>query len=131
MDLYWKFVGAMLVSVILGLHIGKNEKDLSILLTMAVCCLGGAAVVTFLDPVITLLRDMGTVIQTKDNLLSILLKCAGIALVSEMAELICRDAGSSSLGKMTQMLGSAVILYLSVPMITVFLTLLQDFLDKI
>ena len=57
--------------------------------------------------------------------LRILLKAVGIGLVSEIAALVCADAGNSSLGKTVQLLGSAVILWLSLPLFTMLIELLQ------
>lgn len=131
MELFWKSVAAVLIAVILGLHIGKQEKELGTLLTMAVCCMGTAAAMVFLEPVLELLRELESVVQLRDGMLGILLKCAGIALVAEIAGLICLDAGNGALGKMVQLLGSAGILYLSIPMVKTVLVLLQEILGEL
>lgn len=131
MDLFWKTTAATLIAVIMGLAVGKQEKDLSILLTMTVCCMGAAAAVTFLGPVRDLLWELEAMAQLKDGILGVLLKCTGIALVAELAGLICSDAGNGSLGKMLQILGSAVILYLSIPVITTLLTLVREILGDL
>lgn len=128
MEAYWKVLGAVLTTLILGLHIGKQEKDLAAALTLSVCCLGTAAVVSFLEPVLELLRELEAVAQIQSGLFSTLLKCTGIAIVSEAAMLICQDAGNGSLGKLVQLTGSAVILYLSIPAIKALLGLLQEIL---
>ena len=38
MSLFWKAAAAVLLAVVLGLSLGK-QKDIGVLLTMAVCCL--------------------------------------------------------------------------------------------
>lgn len=126
MELYWKVIGAVLTTVILGLHIGKQERDFAILLTILVCCLGSAIILSFLEPVLDLLREVEAMIRFEEGLLSTLLKCTGIAMITEIAALICQDAGSGSLGKMVQLLGTAVILYLSVPVITALMKMLRE-----
>lgn len=128
MELFWKVIGAVLTTVVLGIHLSKQEKDMSILLALAVCCLGASAAVSFLGPVIELLRELETVVQPKSEILQIVLKCTGIAIVSELAAMICQDAGSGSVGKMVQLLGSAVILYLAIPIVSALLILLRDLL---
>ena len=131
MELYWKVIGAVLVSVILGLNVGKQQKEFFLLLTVTVCCMGAAAIMQLLNPVLELLRELEQTAQLKDGLMSVLLKCTGISLVTELACLICRDSGSASLEKMLHMLGSTVILYLSVPMISSLLTLIRQILGDL
>ena len=38
MSLFWKAAAAVLLAVVLGLSLGK-QKDIGVLLTMAVCCI--------------------------------------------------------------------------------------------
>ena len=48
-----------------------------------------------------------------------------------IAGLICRDSGNGSMGKMVQLLGNAGILYLSIPVVRMFLDLLQEILGEL
>lgn len=131
MALYWKTIGAVLTVLILGLQIGKQEQVFSLLLGMAVCCMGAAAAVSFLEPVMGLLQELEAAARIEDGILETLLKCTGIALVTEMAALICRDGSSGALGKVVQILGSSVILYLSVPVITTLLQLVRGLMGDL
>lgn len=124
-------MAATLIAVLLGLHIGNSGKEFGLVLTVAVCCMGAAAALTFLEPVLDFLRELEAVVQVDNGVLGTLMKCTGMALVSELAGLICQDSGNGSLGKMVQMLGSAVILFLSLPMIQSFLELLQGLLGEL
>ena len=63
--------------------------------------------------------------------LEILLKIVGIGLVSEIAEMICKDSGNASLARGMELLGSAVILSLSLPILETFLDLIQRILGEI
>ena len=131
MDTFWKAVAGALLAVILGLAMGKQEKDVSALLNIAVCCMVVVIAVNFLEPVFDLLRELESVGDLQDGMLGILLKAAGIALVAELAGMICNDAGNGSLGKALQMLGSAVVLYLSIPVFNALLTLIRDILGEL
>lgn len=129
MDSFWKAAGVALLAVIFILTIGKNEKDISIVLSMIVCCLLGVMAVSYLEPVIDLLWDIHSVGKIQNTFLNTLLKAAGIAFVSEMICYICADAGNGSLGKIFQFLGSTVILNLSIPVIRGLLSLVRDILN--
>lgn len=131
MDGFWKATAAILLTVVLTLAVGRQEKDLSALLSMAVCCLVGIVALSYLKPVLELMEELGELGEISGGTLEILMKAVGIALVSELAGMLCSDAGSSSLGKMLQMLGSAAILFLSIPLFRSLLTLIQEILGEI
>lgn len=131
MDGFWKATAAILLTVVLTLAVGRQEKDLSALLSMAVCCLVGIVALSYLKPVLEFMEELGELGEISGGTLEILMKAVGIALVSELAGMLCSDAGSSSLGKMLQMLGSAAILFLSIPLFRSLLTLIQEILGEI
>lgn len=131
MDIFWKATAGVLLTVILTLSVGKKEKDISILLSMAACCLVGIIAVSYLEPVMDVVWELGDMGQLQGDTIRILMKAVGIALVSEIAGMFCADAGNGSLGKILQMLGSAAILYLSIPIFRSLLTLIREILGEI
>lgn len=131
MEGFWKATAAILLTVILIVAVGKQEKDISVLLGMAVCCLAGVIAISYLEPVVDLMWELGQLGEISGSTLGILMKAVSIALVSEIAGMLCSDSGSVSLGKMLQMLGSAAILYLSIPIFRGLLTLIQEILGEI
>lgn len=128
---FWRATAAVLLTVILTLAVGRQEKDISVLLSMAVCCLVGMMALSYLKPVLELMEELGQLGEVAGGTLEILMKAVGIALVSEIAGMLCNDAGNGSLGKLLQMLGSAAILYLSIPIFRSLLTLIQEILGEI
>ena len=131
MDEFWKASAAVLLTVVLILALGKREKDISVLLTMAVCCMVTAVAMSYLEPVLDLLWEVEAMANVQDGMMEILMKAVGIGLVVEIAGMICSDAGNSSLGKTIQMLGTVVILSLSIPLFRGFLTLIQEILGQV
>ena len=131
MDTCWKAAAAVLLAVILVPAVAKTEKDISVLLTMAVCCLVAAAAFSYLEPVLDLLWELKALGDLSGEMLGILMKAVGIGLVAEIAGMICADAGNGSLGKTLQILASAAILYLSIPLFQAFLTLVQEILGQL
>lgn len=131
MELFWKTAAAVLLALVLVPALEKTEKDFSVLLTMAVCAMAAMAAISYLKPVLDLLwqlRDLG---DLAGQTLEILLKAVGIGMVAEIAGMICRDAGNGSMGKTMQILASAVILYLSIPLLKGFLSLIQEILGQV
>ncbi len=131
MELFWKASAGVLIAVILQLALGKQQKDMGTLLVVAVCCMVSIIGFSYLEPVLDLLRELEVLGDLQGDLLGILLKALGIGLVAEVAGMVCCDAGNASLGKTIQLLGSTVILYLSVPIFRSLLELIQRILGEV
>lgn len=131
MDLFWKAAAGALLAAILGLALGKQEKDMGVMLTLAVCCMIAMIAISYLEPVLDFLRQLEALGDLREDMLGILLKALGIGLVAEIAGMVCADAGNASLAKGLQMLGAAVILWLSIPIFNALLELIQEILGGI
>lgn len=131
MTLFWKTAAAVLLAVVLELALGKRGADFQTVLSVAVCCMAAAVAVSYLEPVLDFLWEMETLGNLKGGMLDILLKAVGIGLVAELAATVCKDAGDASLGKTLEMLGSAAILYMSLPILTEMMTLIQAILGEV
>lgn len=127
MDLYWKTAAAVLLAVVMILTLRRQEMGL--LLGMAVCAMAALAAMQYLEPVVELVDSVREFGELDGELLVILLKAVGIGLLTEIAGMICADSGNSSLGKSLQLLGTAVILWLSIPLFTGLLDLIREILE--
>ena len=130
MELIWKTIAGMLLAVILGLAIQKEEKSLAVVLSITACCMGALTACSYLKPVLTFLTELEVAGDTQ-SILPILLKGVGIGLLTEITALICTDAGNASLGKTIQLLGSAAILSVSLPIFTAMLNMIQQILGDL
>lgn len=131
MDLFWKASAAVLLTAVLTLALKKQEKDIALLLTIAVCAMAAAAAVSYLEPVLDFLGRLEELGDLQGDMLGILLKAVGIGMIAEIAGLICADSGNGSLGKMLQMLGSCVILWLSLPIFSALMDMIQHILGEL
>ena len=131
MDLYLKVTAGVLVTVILCLILAKHGADISILLTLAVCCMVGGAAVSSLSPVLQFASRLVETGRLDHGLLNVFLKVIGIGLISQFAGLICADAGNQSLSKVLQLMTTAVILCLSTPILEEMLSLLENLLGEV
>ena len=131
MAMFWKAAAAALIAVILSLALGKQEKDISTILSMSVCCMVMVSALVYLEPVLEFLRELQEIGDLQGDFLGILLKALGIGLVTELAATVCADAGNESLGKTLHTLGAAVILYISLPVFRSMLDLLRKILEEV
>ena len=120
-----------MLSLILILTLGKQQKDMSALLSMAVCCMAAVTAMEVLQPVLDFLYSLQSLVLADGSLLTTLLQIVGTGLVAEITAMICTDAGNSSLGKSIQILASAVIWYLSVPIFQSLFDLIRQILGEL
>lgn len=131
MSTFLKAVSGILITTVICLVLNKRDKDVSALLSIAVCSMVAMAAMHFLEPVVEFLGQLQALGQMDSQMLTVLLKCTGIGLLSEITNLICADSGNAALGKMLQFLASALILWLAIPLLTSLTDLLQDILTKL
>lgn len=128
MDTFLKTIAGILVAVLLNLCLSKQAKDYSLLLTVLVCCCIAGAAVYYLEQVVSFIQRLNQMAQLDSNALLIILKVVGIGILGEIVTQICADSGNASLGRMLQVLSSAVILWLSLPLFTALIELIEGIL---
>ena len=131
MGIMLRAAGAVLVASVMGLALGKDGKDFKSLLTMGCCALVLLLGVTFLEPVMGFLQELETLGQLDQDLVDILMKVTGICLITQLAGLVCTEAGDGSLAKVLEILAAIVILWLSIPVFQGLLTLIKGILGGI
>ena len=131
MNEFLKATAGVLTALILYLCLNKHSKDSSILLTLAVCAMVLLSAMSILRPVLAFLERLQEIGDLDTDLLSILLKAVGIGMIAEISMLICKDAGNESMGKTIQMMATAVVLWISIPVFDKLLTLMNKILGSI
>mgnify|MGYP000771636441 FL=1 len=131
MDLFWKTLGAALISGILTMVLDRQSRDYSIMVTVAACGMMAIVAAKFLSPVLDYLGKLETLGDLRSDMLLELLKIFGIGMSGEMAATVCIDAGNSSLGKGIRFLSNAAILYLSIPIYASLTGLLVQILGDV
>ena len=117
------------MAVILILAQGSN-KQWGTVLSLIACCMVAVVAASYLGPVVDFLGQLEAFGNLDSTMVESLLKIAGIGLISEVASLVCSDAGNGALGKAVQMLGTAVMLWLAVPLLSAMLELLRRILGE-
>lgn len=129
MDIFLKSAAAILIAALLCLFLSKQARDFSVLLAVAVCSMVIATAIQYLEPVITLLKSLSGIGNLDASMLKILLKAVSIGLLAEIISLICADAGNATLGKSIQLFGTVMILFLSTPLFTKLIELIESILS--
>ena len=131
MELFVKTSAAVLIAAILCVVLSQQGKDISLLLSIAVCCMVLLLSAVYLRPVLDFVREMTKLGDINQELINTLLKIAGIGMVSQVAALVCADAGNQTLSKALQMMTTALVLCLSVPVLEEMLQLIAAVLGEV
>lgn len=125
MEAFWKCTAGILIAVVLT-GLCRQEKDLALLVSMAVCAMVLGVALRLLEPVAELMQELEALGNLDGDFLELLLKSAGIGLTAEVSASVCTDGGNAALGKVLRLLGSGAILCLSVPMLRTLMDLIQE-----
>lgn len=125
MDSFWQWIAGAMLTVVLGIALGKQSKDISLILTIVVCVMVLLAAVSYLQPVVEFVKRLQSIGQLDTEYGQILLKSVGIGLVTEFAVLICNDSGNTALGKSLQIAATVVVLWISLPLMESLMDLIE------
>ena len=116
---------------VLGLGLGKYSKESAIVISIMACCMVAVSIVKYLEPTISFINKLQELGSLDSDVLEILIKSTGIAIISEIVILICNDAGNTALGKTLQLLATAVILWLSLPLLNKLIDVIENVLISV
>ena len=131
MDIFWKAIGGTLVATVFSLVLSKRNPDMGILLNLAVSTMLLLLGLGFLKPVLDFFRTLETVGALDLEKMGVLTKAAALGMVTQLASMLCQDAGNGALGKGLEMLGVSAVLWVSLPLFSGLLELLQNILEHI
>lgn len=131
MDVFIKTVAGVLIALVLWLCLQRQERDLALLLTLAVCVMTGILALKRLAPVLTFLRQLEQLGGLQDGILDTLLKTAGIGLITELTAMLCLDSGNSSMERSVRLMGNVTMLLTALPLLQLLMSLLQEILRTI
>ena len=129
MDGFFQAAGAVLVTVVLCLTVSSQSKSFSALLSMGVCVMVLLLGLRYLEPVADFLAELESLGNLSSEMIKILLKTALISILTEITALLCADSGNGSLAQSLRIVGSAVILWLSLPVFQGLLDLVRQILE--
>ena len=128
MDLLFKAIAGVLISVVLYHLIPSNRKELSLMLSIAASCMVCIAAMSYMKPILAFLQDLQEIGNLNSQMMSILTKSVGVGFVTEITVLICKDFGNGALGKSVQFLAITATLWIALPVFEELMSLIQNIL---
>ena len=131
MDLFYKAVAGVIICLILTITLSTQGKSFTVLLSIAVCGMIVIGALSYITDIFAFVRRLQLLGNLDSSMIGILLKIVGIGILSEICAMICQDGGQSAYAKAIQMMSSALIIWLSMPLFSELLTLLEDVLGAL
>lgn len=116
-------VGLLLCGGLLSTVLRTGRPELAACLSLLAGALVVGMLLRQLSPLIAALRRMTALGGVGDSHLALVLRGAGICLVTQLAADTCRDAGDSALAGKAELTGRVLLLLLAVPLYEEILTL--------
>jgi len=129
MEMFLKAVAAALITAVLCLVMAKQGKDTAVPLTVLACVMILSVALGYLNQLVEFFDKLEDLVGLEGDYFRILLKVVGIGIIGEMSSMICADAGNGALGKAIQILGTVLILCISLPLFEGLLDLIGSILE--
>ena len=123
MDIVVKIIGVGLIALVISMVLKQYKPDMSIYISLIAGCIIMFMVIDKLGNIVQLLKTVASKIEINKGFLDILLKITGIAILSEIAISLCKDAGESSLANKIEIGTKVIIISFSIPIISSLLEL--------
>lgn len=112
--------------VLFGALIKRSNKEYALLAAVAACALIVTAVLGQIAPVLSQIREATQSSEFSGDILPVLLKAVGIAVLGQLVSHICKDAGESALAYAVGLFSKVAILTVSLPLFTKIFGCLEE-----
>lgn len=113
-----KIIGIGLTALIIIIILKQYKPEFAIYISIVAGILILVLSISNLSGVINLLKDIASRASINSKFLSIILKITGIAILTEFAVSICQDSGEKSIANKIDIGGKAIIITISLPIIS-------------
>lgn len=106
----------------------KQVKELALVLAMAAGAVILTAALGALESVRELLDELAQLAGLEPAVLAPVVKTVGVAIITRVAVEVCKDAGEGGIAAFVEIAGSAVALYLALPLVRAVLSAITGLL---
>lgn len=128
MELLIKAAILGIAATLIALLLKKSNPEMTLLLSIGAVAVILVVAVELASGVKEMAQLAVALSGVSSAILSPVLKCVGIAIVTRIAADICKDAGQSSVSSSVELVGTAAALYVSMPLMKTLLQMIGGFL---
>lgn len=131
MEGFLQATGVVMIGILLSQILSGWNKSWAAVLSLGVCAMVLLLGMHYLEPVVAFLQELESLGNLQTDLIKILLKTAGIGILTEITSLLCADTGNASMAQSLRILSACVILRLSLPVFQALLNLIREILEGV
>lgn len=113
-----KIIGVGLIALIIIIILRQYKPEFTIYVSLIAGVIIFFLVANSLTGIINILQDFANKASINSQFLGILLKITGIALLTEFAVSVCKDAGETAIASKVDLGGKVIIISISIPIIS-------------
>lgn len=117
MELIFKAAATALFSAIVGLLIKRYNPEISVLLSACAVAVISIAALDFASELKTLVKTVKTLVGTSDMLITPILKCVAVAVVTKLTSELCRDSSQAASASAVELAGTLCAMSVAMPLI--------------
>ncbi len=130
-DVFFRCAAAAVICIVLILCLRGRNAETALVISLVCCCMIAISAGRALADVVEFLQKLEAIGNLDRGLLRILLKIVGVGFVGELAVTICNDSGNAAIGKTLQILATSMILYLTLPLFTQVMELIERIMGNL
>ncbi|MCL1821040.1 MAG: stage III sporulation AC/AD family protein [Oscillospiraceae bacterium] len=123
-----RLVGTALIGVILIAVIKKRNPEQGLMLSIAAVCAMSLLSAAVLTEIINWLREMAESFGLEGTVFETLIKVLGISLIIRITADLCRDAEEKGIATAVEVGGTALAIFIAMPLFNSVLTLIKSIL---
>ena len=123
-----KIIGIGLISLVIVIIVRQYRPEFTIYISLIAGAIILFLVIDKLSGIINTIQSFAGKTSLNNEFLKILLKITGIAILTEFAVSICKDAGESAIANKVDLGGKVIMISMSIPIISALLELLVTIL---
>ena len=131
MNTVLKAISVCLIATVLWITLSSYNKNIALLLSVCVCCGILIPAYEYLSPVLKYFDELQNGSGWDHTAMQTVIRAAGVGILSELAALICTDAGNASIAKAIRILSTTCIMWLSLPMFRTLMELIERLVHKL
>lgn len=131
MNTVLKAISVCLIATVLWITLSSYNKNIALLLSVCVCCGILIPAYEYLSPVLKYFDELQKGSGWDPTAMQTVIRAAGVGILSELAALICTDAGNASIAKAIRILSTTCIMWLSLPMFRTLMELIERLVHKL
>lgn len=116
-----QIIGLGFVVTLLILIIKQQRPEIAVQLSLALATIIFLMVLTKINVVLDLFRDMAAKANISPMYLNTILKIIGIAYITEFGAQVCRDAGEGAVAGKIEFAGKVLVMVMAIPIIALVL----------